>query len=357
MADTLLFYVSGHGFGHAVRCALVIEAALAMAPNTRVVVRSSAPSWLFPPRAECDLVDVDVGVVQVDGLRLDEEETLRRVEAYLRGFDDLVESEVAWARGQGVRCVVGDIPPLAFAVAARLGVPGVGLANFSWDWIYDAYVVARPAQRWIVERLRALYGEATLLLRLPFSGDLSAFPAVEDVPLVARPSRISREEARRRHGLPADATVVLLSFGGFDYRDIDFDALAKIDEALFLATSGPSGVPNLRVLGRARQYHELVQAADVVVTKPGYGIVADCLACRTRVLYTSRGNFPEYPILVDALERLAPSLFIPQEDLRAGRLRPYLRRLLAMDRPWQPVRMDGAEVAARRLLDLARAGR
>ena len=32
-----------------------------------------------------------------------------------------------------------------------------------------------------------------------------------------------------------------------------------------------------------------MRAADVVVTKPGYGIISECIANDTAILYTSRG--------------------------------------------------------------------
>ena len=35
--------------------------------------------------------------------------------------------------------MVADIPPLAFAAAHRLGLPAVGVTNFSWGWIYAPY--------------------------------------------------------------------------------------------------------------------------------------------------------------------------------------------------------------------------
>ena len=35
----------------------------------------------------------------------------------------------------------------------------------------------------------------------------------------------------------------------------------------------------------------LVGAADAVVSKPGYGIISECIANETAILYTSRGHF------------------------------------------------------------------
>ena len=46
------------------------------------------------------------------------------------------------------------------------------------------------------------------------------------------------------------------------------------------------------------RYEDLVGAAEAVVTKPGYGIISEAIANDTAILYTARGHFPEYDVLV-----------------------------------------------------------
>ena len=62
--------------------------------------------------------------------------------------------------------------------------------------------------------------------------------------------------------------------------------------------------------------------------RPGYGIVADCLANRVAVLFTERGPFREYDVLAQALPRLGQARFVPRADLLAGALGPHLDALL-----------------------------
>jgi len=70
------------------------------------------------------------------------------------------------------------------------------------------------------------------------------------------------------------------------------------------------------------------------------------------VLYTERGEFPEYPYLVQALTELATAEFIPQAELLSGQIRPYLTRLLDKEPNWPPVPLNGAAVAAGKILAL-----
>ena len=51
------------------------------------------------------------------------------------------------------------------------------------------------------------------------------------------------------------------------------------------------------------RYEDLVRGADVVVTKPGYGIISEAIANDAALLYTSRGHFVEYDVLVKEMPR------------------------------------------------------
>ena len=95
-----------------------------------------------------------------------------------------------------------------------------------------------------------------------------------------------------------------------------------------------------------------MRASDAIITKPGYGIVADVLAHQSPVLYTDRGEFPEYPRLVEALRDYATAEFIPQEELLAGDLTSHLERLLSKTPNWPDVELNGAAIAAEKIITL-----
>ena len=95
-------------------------------------------------------------------------------------------------------------------------------------------------------------------------------------------------------------------------------------------------------------------AVDVVVTKPGYGIISECLANDTALLYTDRGHFIEYDVLVREMPRHVRCAYLPQAEMLqrtlAGRARP--RRGGAP--PEAPLATDGAAVAADWIVSAAR---
>jgi hypothetical protein len=358
----IVAYVSGHGFGHATRTAEVLRVVRELDAAVPITVVSAAPASLFEDVIEPPLrvrrVECDVGLAQRDALTIDEAGTLERWARHLRGFGELAASESQRLRAGHARVVLGDVPPLAFVAAAEAGVSSFALANFSWDWIYRHLSRRSPELSEAADFCAAAYASCDRLLRLPFAGDMSAFTAIEDVPLVARLPKQSRVDARQRLGLPS-GRLVLLSFGGLGLPGFDPTVLAPLAEYHFCAVGDlPSGPPNLTVLERAALraagvgYEDVVGAADCVVTKPGYGIVSDAIGAGTPIVYTERGDFPEFPILVRGMAQYVPAAHVSNADLRAGRLREPLAAVIGASVPARPP-MNGARVVAELLLGAA----
>ncbi len=356
---TVAFYISGHGFGHAVRQLAIVEALATQRPEARLVVRSSVPEWLVARNtaatAEYIRGEVDSGAVQRGSLDVDVEATLVEAMRFTSTLDARADAEARWLTSIDASLVVADIPVLACEAAARAGVPAIGIGNFTWDWIYAGYPEASRFAPGLVERVGAGYARAEEGWRLPMCGGFETFRQTRDLPLVARVARRGGDEVRAIAGLPAERPLALLSLGGYGAAGIDVGAaarslhgVAEIVTTSYDAFAAGSGihVVDERVLESAGvRYEDLVAAVDVVASKPGYGIISDCAANGTALLYTSRGRFREYDVLVREMPRWVRAGFIAPEDLVAGRWREPVTRLLSQP-PVQPPPIDGAPQAA-----------
>jgi hypothetical protein len=364
--SAVCFYISGHGLGHASRQIEIINALGAISPSTHLLIRTSAPRWLFDRtlRVPADLVagDCDTGVVQRDSLHLDADETIRRAAEFHHSVRDRGLLEAAFLRQHGVRLVIADAPPLACAAASVAGVKSVVVSNFTWDWIYQAYRPEIEQASWLPGALREAYQLATAAWRLPMHGGFESLARVIDVPFVARHARHRRADVREMCRLPHDRRVALVSFGGYGVNDIDLARLDCLDHYLVVLTHDgtfespvPRGVallaePDLYEAGL--RYEDLVHAVDVVMTKPGYGIISECIANGTAVLYTSRGRFAEYEVLVREMPRYLRCGFIDPQDLFAGRWVSALDRVLSAPAPPERPPTDGADVIAAMIVNL-----
>jgi L-arabinokinase len=348
---TIVFYVSGHGFGHASRSIEIINALLARLPDLRIIIRSSAVPWLVErtarPGVELCPAEVDTGIVQLDSLHLDAAASVARAAEFMSSFAARVGSEVEFLREVAATLTVSDLPPLGIASARAAGIPAIATGNFTWDWIYEHYAGGGEVAGMVGD----IYRGTTLALRLPMWGGFETMPTVRDIPFVARRSQRQPLEVRAALGIPSDRRVVLTSFGGYGVGGIDLAAVSNMPGYYVLV---PGMIDEAAMHLRGFRYEDLVRAVDVVVTKPGYGIISECLANDTALLYTSRGDFREYQVLVDAMSAFLRCSFIDHGDLFAGQWAPHLDSLLAQPPPPTHPATDGAAVAADILLDLLR---
>ena len=155
---SVLFYISGHGLGHSVRSCEVLNALHQLEPDLFFYIRSNAPRWIFAANLRCPFeytfLDIDVGAVPKTPFTVDKPRTLRACTQLYERQSRIVEEELKFLKDKKVALLLADIPPLAFEVAARAGIPGVGVANFSWDWIYAAYAKEYPKFKELLERIR-----------------------------------------------------------------------------------------------------------------------------------------------------------------------------------------------------------
>jgi L-arabinokinase len=344
----IAFYVSGHGWGHASRDTELMNAIGRRAPDVRFIVRSTVAPWFFARSARVNVdvqpIEVDTGVAQIDSLSLDEVETARCAAGFYRDFDRRAAEEAAFLRRAGCSLVLADIPPLAFAAAARAGIPSVAVGNFTWDWIYADYPAFNAVAPEVIPYIRDAYARAHLALRLPMHGGFDAMgPVVRDVPFIARHAERAPAEARHALNIPDGCVFALVSFGSYGP---ELKCGGRITGGDLIVREFHRELPN-----RLR-YEDVVAAADVVVSKPGYGIIADCVANGTSLLYAARGHFVEYDVMVAEMPRVLRCRQISQEDLLACRWQQAVRALLAQPPPPEHPRTDGAAVATEIILGL-----
>jgi L-arabinokinase len=139
---------------------------------------------------------------------------------------------------------------------------------------------------------------------------------------------------------------VLASFGpgGLELPNTTYGVIAKAEGLTVLAPGVELPAPLV--------YQDLVAAADVVISKPGYGIVSECVANGTPLLYTSRRHFVEYDMFVAEMPHVLRCRHLAQADLLAGRWGGGVRALLAQPSAPERPRTDGADVAAAKTLNL-----
>ncbi|MFO0756081.1 MAG: hypothetical protein U0359_06300 [Byssovorax sp.] len=350
---------TAHGYGHATRQLEVIRALLTRDPEARVALLTAAPPAVvhnylgdepaIASRVTIEPLSADVGLVQHDGLRMNAEATLAALDARFGDEARAVADMADRLAAHRPSVVLADIPPVVFPAAAKLSVPAVGISNFDWAFIYGCYARQNAAfARWEQLFLR-WQGEATLGIHLDPGPPLQGFREVVSVAPLARRKVGDVAAIRRALDIPPGHKAVLASFGGCGLDEAD-RRIPRIEGVTWLLA------PPMLDLHRSDTrfapevpFVTLLAAADAVFMKPGYGTVCEAAYHRTRMLYTDRGDFPEYEYLVAWMEREAPCVHVPSHllgtETGAQAIADGLERLFALPERW-PASMSGAEEVA-----------
>ncbi len=323
-----------------------------------VIVKTTTPVFLFKEGLSRPVQIIaegfDVGLHQIDNIRFDLEKTKEGVKKILNSAEELIRKEQKYLLDQGCSGIVCDIPFIPLAAAGRSGLPSIGISNFSWDWIYSSYGKGDPEWLPLTQAITGYYREGDLLLRLPFHGEITAFHRIEDIPLVARKSRKGKTEIRQTLELPQDRKIGLIGFSRLDLQEPAIRKIGRLSPDYLFLIKHPLNWKSpvfRRVEEKEVSFADLVCAADFVITKPGYGMVADCLSHGTPIIYSDRGEFPEYPVLVEGIKSHLACCYMPKEDLYSGHWGPYLENISKQPRIEPKLRTDGARVAAERIME------
>jgi hypothetical protein len=173
-------------------------------------VRTSAPRWLFDltvkGKVAYSSLECDTGVVQVDGLSLDEADSIRRAWSFHSDLVTRAASENAVAAGTWRGPDRGRHPAAGLRGQRVIGYP-----------------VDRPRQLHVGLDLRGLparapgaltaagdprrYAKASMALRLPMSRGFDTFSNIKDIPFIARHATRTRAEVCKLLKIPTDKPI------------------------------------------------------------------------------------------------------------------------------------------------------
>jgi len=292
--------ISAHGLGHLAQTAPILSALRSRIGALHLVVRSGLDEgvlrrWLGPDIHHIPS-ETDFGVVMASPFVVDRPRTLGRYQACHARSERIVDEMAAVIRREGCEAVLSNVGYFALAAACRAGVPAAACSSLNWRDIFAAYCADLPGAAPILAEMEKAYASADLFLRLVPGLPMARFATQ----VVSRP--IARVGVRRREaiaaalGAGAEQPIVLCAFGGMlppvPPPFVADGAFAVIGPDLW-ASSGLAPLSALDI-----PFPDLIASADLVVSKPGYGIVAELACAGTHSILISRNDWPEEPYLI-----------------------------------------------------------
>lgn len=343
--------MTGHGFGHAVRSCALIEA---LPPGIEVDIYTSVPESFFRDELHRPFrvipCEIDCGCLQTDTVEVDVEGTLARYldldssrAAFIAGFAPML-------RASGADLVVGDAPPMAFAIAHAAGIRAWCICNFTWLDIYAPYVAKHPRYLEMFRRMQADYSLAERHIRIHPHLDGDRSWAEEPAGMISRPGHPRRDEFAKRFGWDPEKKWCLIYVGSFGLDGVDWSRLSAYPEWEFMGLYPLQGAPaSYRYLKKdlTFRYADLNASCDLVLGKLGYGLVVECLVQAKPILFLGRKDFVEFHMLKGLLQERGQGMEIPLPKFLRMDIAAELETLTS--RPLAPLQATGVADILRKM--------
>lgn len=333
----IAYFVSSHGFGHAARTRSILREIHGVAD---ISVFSNVPEWFWGDLTVRHVqYRADVGCVQRETLVIDESAT--RV-AYQQFENEKPSRFAEFSRQHSVSpfdLIVTDIAPEPLEFASLLGIRSVLIANFTWLEIYAG--------------MASMHSTLPTIKEQYVLADAIYIPSFQTGMTWATNARVVGAVAERgkciRHHLNPDS-----KYGRMVYVDagrwgapIGWQNAVNFEDTLFIRIGATlEGLPNnvLQLDFGAVRHADLVTSVDLVVSKPGYGIVTECLANNTPWACIEREGFAEDAVLIQAAQETMTEFIVAHDQLESLAFPSVYVRRLALGNEF-----DGAQQVANRL--------
>jgi len=349
----ILYYITAHGYGHAVRSASVCDC---LPRDVRLTIRSDIPARFFEEEISIPHTVrsgvFDVGCLQRDGVTVLMEETLEAYREISIRNESFLDGEARWCEDNGVDLVVSDITPFAFEVAQRGAIPSVAISNFTWHDIYSQYVKLYPQYEPMLSKMAGQYAKAALCLALYPSPPMPLFSHVKSMPIVGRRGRCRKREIYSRFELDHKKRLGLIYTGNFGLSSVNWRKLEELRGWEFVGVYPLAQSPaNYHVVTKEQfRYQDLSASADVIISKMGYGVFSESLLNGIALLYLPRDNFSEYQVLHAEAQRIGNGICLDTDAFLNVKWEPFLEKALEQGKK-EPLNDNGAQKCAMEIMN------
>jgi UDP-N-acetylglucosamine:LPS N-acetylglucosamine transferase len=338
-ANSIAYFISSHGFGHAARAAAVMQAIEEYDASVQFEIFTAVPSWFFQASLTTPFnyhhLLTDFGLAQKTPFESDLGDTLHSLNEFYPISSTLLDNLSKTIQRLKSRLIVCDIAPMGLLVAKNIGIPSVLVENFTWDWIYQQYATVNKDINKYIDYLKPIFKSADYHIQTePICSRQS--PDLVTAP-VSRKPRTSRDQIRQRLGLRADANVILITTGGIPQHYAFLQKLAEQRQITFVM---PGAGPEIKICEnqiilphQSDFYHpDLANASDAVIGKVGYSTLAEVYHAGVPFGYVARADYNESGPMVNFIKQQMSGFAVEESDFFDGEWISKLKDLLTLPR-------------------------
>ncbi len=303
MVSTIIFDISGHGYGHLAQIAPLVRLAIERKGSRSVIVRSLHAAKLVesfigisglrtvPPPP-------DPGLAMHSPVRVDVGATLRLYRELHEAMPRIVDREARRLERLGAALLISDVGHIGPAAAAQAEIPAFALCSLHWEELLATYLPDTSEVRRIRDGIIGAYEKAqAFLLAAPRHSVPRLSRVIPVGPMVRGRGRNMRELVLQRIGARRGTRLCYVTFGGIGGTRLHPCLPENTGWILILAGRMPHLIGGDRTVPASDLYGldalDLIASCDLVLTKTGYGTFTECVAHGTPCAFLSRPDWPE----------------------------------------------------------------
>jgi hypothetical protein len=344
----LIVDLSGHGYGHAGMTMPVLNALRVAQPGLKLTIRTTVSVRWLAERIEgpFDFVhQPDFGMAMADARQVLPDESMAIYSCIHEDWTDKITAATKQLAALKPTLLLSNVTYVSLSAAKRLGIPAIAFGPLNWADIFYHYCINLPGAQNIWTHMVESYASAESFLQ---TAPFMPMPSIRNGHAVGPVAQIGQErkrELRKRLGLANDCLLILVALRGIPTK-FSISNWPKLNDMCVLV--GPeqelSHPDVISVATLDIPYIDLIRSCDVVITKPGYGLVTEAACNGTPMLLLPWEDWPETPGLMDWLNRHGRVLTLTDEKLLKGKFLPEVQKVLAMRAPPMPPPSGVAEV-------------
>ncbi|MFE0623416.1 glycosyltransferase [Priestia aryabhattai] len=328
---TIAYYISDYGYGHATRSTAIIRELLKQNEQVEIIIcHSFAIEFLrqcfrYEHRVRFREILTDVGyVLKENSLEPDADLLNHEVASYVSIFHTKLMYEKRFMEVANVSFVISDISPLGIAGAYLLNLPSLGISNFTWFTAYEELIGELS-----LEFLEGRYKQMTYQFSLACS-DEPHWGIKENQSFGFYSREVNNCEVqriRKKINPTGDSHIIYFGLG----MKVDIGTLSNLPiwqspNCKFIVSSNVDVThPNVyKIPQDETETQHYVAAADLVLTKAGWGTISEAVCAGVPLLITNRSSMKEDCHTIDYLVRHQLCDIIEWKELESLAITPSL---------------------------------
>lgn len=315
----IALYISSHGFGHMTRCLSLVENIL---KNTEYSIyiacgkkqNDFARIYLSKYKSRIIYKDLvtDIGLINKENtLEVDKEKLENKLVEFVSSWKYIVNKEVEKLKNLNIKSIVCDISPIGCLVGNKLNLPVTFISNFTWIEQYEHLGIDEA----LINKFRTAYSCINKFIQydLCLAKDYINANEIYNGGFVCREIDNSKvDEIKAKYGKSIFITCgKSASLNCINIKN--FSGTIFTTSGIDISTDKECNIIQLPIDILDTQNY--IAASDIVITKAGWGTIAEAILGHTNLVLIERPSAKEDTFNIEKIKENKLGISIKEQDL------------------------------------------